>query len=80
MKHFAILKKKGGLVAQSAKHSAKSERARVRGSPGTPTCTLMAPGARKIHREYNGLHVPIQIKHLGLPEGGSHPLYGESKL
>ena len=41
-------------------------------------CTLMAPGACKIHRGCNVLHVPIQIIPLGVPKWGSHPLRGGS--
>ena len=68
-------------AAQSAEHSGPVQRARVRGSPGgTPTCTLMTPGACKIRHEYNVFHIPIQIKLLGIPKLGRHPLRDGSKL
>ena len=63
------------------KRSVPDRRARVRGWPGdTPPCTLMASGACKIRRGPNVLQIPIQIISLGVPERGSHPLRGRSKL
>ena len=38
-----------------------------------PPCTLMAPGACKIHHGCNVLQVPIQIITLGMPKRGSIP-------
>ena len=73
MKHFPILKNRSGVVAQSVKHSAKNRRARVRGSPGTPTYTLMAPSACKIRGEHNILHVPFKLNFWGYQSGGPIP-------
>ena len=53
-------------VGKSDEHLAPDRRVRVQGLPGeTPPCTLMAPGACKIHRGSNALQVPIQIISLG---------------
>ena len=65
------LKNKGLAEAKSDQHSAANQRARVRDSLGkTLPCTLMAPGACKICRGCNVLHVPIQIIFLGISRGG----------
>ena len=72
--------------ARRMKFSIPHWRARVRGLPGdTPTCTLMGPGACKIRRGCNVLHVPSQnytfiLFSIKGTKAGSHPLRGGSKF
>ena len=69
------------VVALSAEHPAPDWRAQVRGLPvETPPCTLMTPGAMKIHLGFSVLKVPIRIILLGVPKRESHPLQSGSKL